>query len=304
MKLPIKLNVAGWPSRFARLTFAFDDPRPLAHDFSSFSRREFSAAVSPLQFGVTFKTTHSGRHEHSNRFLLEKYRGSAPVILDVGASDGSTSLDLIHTLEANFSRYFVTDLNLWTRCGIGRGGAVYFSDNYGACVLRASKRFLVYSNAAGASFPLTLVARRLIARSRKIADWRDVLLIQPDLLKLMASDARIMVAPYDMFTPWTGRRPDVIKIACLLNSRYFSDNQMREALQMQCSNLALNGRLLLVSEDDDIEKFSVFRKTPDGMELEHTHAGGAKAAPHVPVADTTLSASMNLNLDNLRFMRA
>jgi len=66
-----------------------------------------------------------------------------------------------------------------------------------------------------------------------------------------------------------------------LNNDYFSDSQLKKALQVQCSNLAPNGRLLLISEDQDIEKFSVFRKTPTGMELEWTHAGGAKASPHV-----------------------
>jgi hypothetical protein len=70
-------------------------------------------------------------------------------------------------------------------------------------------------------------------------------------------------------------------VANLLNNDYFSDSQLKKALQVQCSNLAPNGRLLLISEDQDIEKFSVFRKTPAGMELELTHAGGAKASPHV-----------------------
>jgi hypothetical protein len=30
MRLPIKLNKAGWPSPFADLFLAFHDPRPLA----------------------------------------------------------------------------------------------------------------------------------------------------------------------------------------------------------------------------------------------------------------------------------
>jgi len=89
----------------------------------------------------------------------------------------------------------------------------------------------------------------------------------------------------DSFTPWHGPRPDVIKVACLLYNVYFSEAQMTEALRIQCSNLAAGGRLLLVSEDDDVERFSVFRKSATGMELECTHAGGAKAAPYVPRTD-------------------
>ncbi|MGH8013272.1 MAG: hypothetical protein ACREQ4_12305 [Candidatus Binataceae bacterium] len=267
------------------LSFAFDDPRPLAYEASELSPEQFSSAVSTLQFGVTFKTTFPGRHEHSNKLLLKLYRGAKPVILDVGASDGSTSGDLIQLLEGNFAQYFVADLNIAARCGRDHRGAVYFQDVNGVCVLRASRRFLTYSNVSGAPLPLPFIARRMIAGSRRVTEWRDVLLIQPELLKLAERDPRITITRYDMFTPWTGPCPEIIKVANLLNSKYFSDDQMRAALRVQCAQLAFNGRLLLVSEDDQMEKFSLFRKTPDGMRLEHTHAGGAKAARHVPVDD-------------------
>jgi hypothetical protein len=293
MKLPIKLNEAGWPSRFARLTFAFHDPRPLASsDFSDLSPLGFSRAISTLQFGVTFKTTRPGRQRHSNRFISEVYSGSRPVVLDVGASDGSTSLDLIGALKSDFERYFVTDLNLSTRCGYDRAGVLYFLDHSGNCVLRASKRFLVYSEVRGARFPLPLIARAMLGGYRKVTDWREVLLVQPELVRLAARDPRITIMRYDLYAPWTGQAPDLIKVANLLNGKYFSDAQMEEALKIQCSNLAPNGRLLLVSEDDDVEKFSVFRKSSVGMVLEHTHSGGAKAAHLVPLG---FDVSLGLN---------
>lgn len=283
MRLPIKLNQAGWPSRFARLSFAFHDPRPLAtEDYSHLAPFEFSRAISTLQFGVTFKTTRPGRQVHSNQFISQIYRESKPVILDVGASDGSTSLDLIRSLGCDFGHYFVTDLNLSARYGYDHRGVLYFQNHGGTCVLRASKRFLVYSELGGARFPLNLVAKALLSGVRKIVDWRDILLIQPEFIDLASHDSRITIMRYDLFAPWTGERPDLIKVANLLNAKYFTDAQMREALRVQCSNLAANGRLLLVSEDDDIEKFSVFRKSPIGMVLEHTHGGGAKASRHVP----------------------
>ncbi len=155
MRLPIKLNKAGWPSPFADLFLAFHDPRPLAYKPFAISAAQFSASVSSLQFGVTFKTTHPGRHAQSNRFLRETYRGSRPVILDVGASDGSTSLDLIQELGSNFAYYYVTDLNLSVRCGYDSKGVVYFVDQNGSCILRASERLLVYSNTSRARFPST-----------------------------------------------------------------------------------------------------------------------------------------------------
>jgi hypothetical protein len=282
MKLPIRLNRAGWPASFARLRVSYDDPRPLTRDLCALSPDEFSVAVSRLQFGITFKTTRPGRHGHSDRFLLETYRGAKPVILDVGASDGSTSLDLIRALGDHFTSYFVTDLNLSVRYGSDRCGVAYFLDQTGACILRASKRFLVYADVSGARAPLPWLVRRLLAGYRTVVDWRELPLIQPELLRLAKTDQRVTVRRYDVFTPWDGRSPDVIKVGCLLTSEYFSAVQMREALRVQYSNLAPDGRLLLVSEDSGIEKFSVFRKASTGFQLEHTHAGGAKAAPYIP----------------------
>jgi hypothetical protein len=283
MRLPIKLNKAGWPRPFGGLSFAFDDPRPLARtDDATMTAEEFSDAISTLQFGVTFKTTRPGRQEHSNRYIAEVYRGVRPVVLDVGASDGSTSLDLIGALE-EFERYFVTDLNLSTRCGQDRRGRFYFMDGRGKCALRASKRFVVYSETRGAWLPLRIIAKVLTAGARKVDKWSEVLLIQPALVSMAERNPRISIMRYDMFTQWTGQPPDLIKVANLLNPKYFSDEEMKRAVSVQCANLAPGGRLLLVSEDDDIvERFSVFRKTPDGMVLEHTHHDGAKAAPHVP----------------------
>jgi hypothetical protein len=283
MKLPIKLNEAGWPKPFRRLSFAFHDPRPLAGASSALRAEQFSQAISTLQFGVTFKTTWPGRQEHSNRYVCEVYRGTRPVVLDVGASDGSTSLDLIKSLEG-FERYYVTDLNLSTRCGRDARGVFYFMDQQGNCALRVSKRFIVYSETRGAVVPLRLLARILTNGARHVEEWEELLLIQPALVRMAERNPRISIMRYDLFKPWTGQPPDLIKVANLLNPKYFTDAQMKQAVKVQCANLAPNGRLLLVSEDDDIEKFSVFRKTQNGMVLEHTHREGAKAAAHVPSA--------------------
>ena len=285
MRLPIKFNRAGWPYRTAGQRFFVDDPRPLANGVpSDLSPSDFSDAISTLQFGVTFKTTRPGRQQHSNRFISRIYAGAKPIILEVGASDGITSLDLIRSLGNNFGHYFVTDLNLSARWGRDPRGVIYFLDYNANCVLRASKRFITYSDVEGAPFPLPFISRVLLSGSRKIVDWHEIMLIQPELLALSQRDCRISIERYDLFRPWTGERPDLIKVANLLNARYFTDSQMKEALKVQCRNLAPGGRLLLVSEDDDIERFSVFVKSPDAMVLEYTHGAGAKASPHVPFA--------------------
>ena len=285
MKFPIKPNGAGWLSAISRrLAITLEDPRLLANGLSALSPTRLSAIISVLKFGTTFKTTNSGRHEHSNRYLLELYGSTQPSILDIGASDGSTALYLLQTLRGSFRRYFVTDLNLSVRCGEDGRGVVYFADQTDQCVLRVSKRWLAYTDIGGAWFPLGPLARRLLAQSAAVTDWREVLLVQPELLELSERDPRIVVTTYDMFVPWTRERPDLIKIANVLNPSYFSDLQLAQALRVQCSNLAPGGRLLIADNRDHLEKFTVFHKTPAGMRLEYTHAGGADASVHVPGA--------------------
>jgi hypothetical protein len=285
MRLPIKLNQAGWPNFLSRLPFVFDDPRPLAQaDLGNLIPSELSKAISSLNFGVDFKSTYAGRHKRSDRLIADLYRGSRPVILDVGASDGSTSLDLIRSLGDDFTRYFVTDLDLSALCGETRRGVVYFMNLEHSCTLRASRRFLVYAETYRAVFPLALLAKALISGYRGVTNWHKVLLVQPELIKLTQCDQRISISRYDLFTKWNGQPPDLIKIANLLNPKYFSNEAIKRALEIQCGNLSTEGRLLLVADHQGVELFSLLRKTRAGMRLEYEHAGGAEAAAYAPAA--------------------
>jgi hypothetical protein len=158
-------------------------------------------------------------------------------------------------------------------------------------MLRASGRLLTYSDDEGAGAILKLIARNMLRGSSRVSSWHRTLLVQPELSTLAATDARIGIMQYDMFVPWTGERPDVIKVACVLHPLHFSGDQIEEALRVQCSNLAPEGRLVLVGEgSNDVEEFSVFRKATAGMVLEYTHAGGGKAAGYMPLSGFKLES--------------
>ena len=59
-----------------------------------------------------FKSTGPKRHQLSNDIFLRHVKDiESAVIIDVGASDGSTSLDVIEMLDSNFSKYYVTDIS-------------------------------------------------------------------------------------------------------------------------------------------------------------------------------------------------
>jgi hypothetical protein len=284
MRMPIKFNRAGWPRLLWALPLMSDDPRSLAFGRCGAVRESFSRSLSVLKFGTTFKTTLAGRQPHSTRFLAGRYAGEAPVVLDIGASDGSTSLDLLGALAGQFGHYFVTDFNISVRLGVDTRGRHYFADASGTCILRASPRWLAYADVGDAPLPLRLLAKRLLSGSRDVSSWEEILLVHPELVALAQAEPRITIARYDVFSPWAGMRPDLIKIANVLNRCYFSEGKIAEALRVQCSALAIGGRLILVENRAEREQFSAFIRTTTSMQLEHSYDGGSDVAVLVPTS--------------------
>jgi hypothetical protein len=281
MRLPVKPNGAGWPAPISRLAPSSEDPRVLTDTDALLPPHRFSEAVSALRFGSTFKTTRPRRHVKSNRYIKETYNGSKPTILDIGASDGSTSIDLIEALGDGFTLYYVTDLHITVSCGFDDRGVAYFKDREGRCVLSASSKWLAYDDPNGGWLPLRMVAKRMLARASRASNWREVPLVQPSLIRRMKSDDRVRLSQYDMFTPWTRQRPDLIKIANVLNPEYFSSSLVGRVLQVQSSRLAVGGRLMIVhgpTTRGQPERFSVYKKTESGMYLEHECDGGVDVA--------------------------
>jgi hypothetical protein len=179
----------------------------------------------------------------------------------------------------------VTDLNISVRLGVDTRGRHYFADASGTCILRASARWLAYGDVGGdAPLPLRLLAKRLLSGSRDVSSWEEILLVHPELVALAHADPRITIARHDVFSPWAGMRPDLIKIANLLNRCYFSEAKIANALRVQCSALAIGGRLILVENRAEREQFSSFIRTTTSMELEHSHDGGSDVAVLVPTS--------------------
>ncbi len=200
-----------------------------------------------------------------------------PVILDLAASDGTTSLDLIEKLGKGFARYYVTDVSFIASC-IEDDGRFYFFDRHGECTLVAGRHYLVFSGVNGAIFPFGLIARRILASAPRHNDQRvrKVSLLNPDLRDRAAADPRIVIQEHDMFAPWTGETPEIIKIANVLNRDYFSDAQLSNVLGNLKKTLAAGGRLFVTDNNRDKERVSVFVKVGARMELLEQVNGGAQ----------------------------
>lgn len=275
MRLPVKLNARGWPWFVGRLPIVREDPRRVACP-SSLSASEFSASLSVLKFGTTFKTTQPARHAQTDEILVGLLRDRDDVILDIGASDGSTSLDLIARMGPRFAKYYVTDFNVEVSIGRDDRGTSFFRDASDRCILRATDRFVIYADVEGAPAPLAWVARHLLRGEERVATWNRVSLFQKDLLDLTRVDSRVETCQYDMFKPWRGRRPTLTKIANVLNRAYFSDDDITQAIRTQLSALEDGGHLAIIENRKNRERATIYQKSGAGMVPRGAVGGGCE----------------------------
>lgn len=284
VRAPIKFNRAGWPAWVGRLPIASEDPGALVAGVA-LTPPEFSRYLSTIKFGTTFKSTFPGRHANSNRLLAEVFRGQRPTILDIGASDGSTSIDLIRALGESFERYYVTDHNISIEYGADGRGATFFRDREGRCILCSTRRLIVYSDVEGAPPPMRWAVDALLRGARGVSHWSELLLVQPSLVELAAKDPRVVIQRYDLFTTWPEPVPDLIKIANVLNRAYFSETRIAEVLLRKSEMLREGGRLLLLDNrgEGEEERYSLMRKVDGRMVREQIFRGGCEVESLIPI---------------------
>jgi hypothetical protein len=269
MLWPIKLNRTGWPRALAFLLPSATDPRGLTDE--NIDPLEFTRAVSALKFGGTFKTTGAGRHRLTDDFLANSYSGANPVILDIGASDGSTSLDLMQRIA--FARYYVTDL--YTEVFYGRyRGRIFFFDENGTCILSASKRFVIYNDCDDASMVSRLLVKIALRNAQRCSDDPlSISLFNPALRKY---GARVRLVKHDILGSWKGEQVDLVVIGNLLNEVYFFDHQIADAVAKAACCCKPLGRIAIIDNRPD-ERATVFVVRDGRLKVEIRINGGAQA---------------------------
>lgn len=279
MRFPIKLNknkLPGWMRRFTPLSM--DDPRGVMRPHAR--RDDFARYASSIKIGTTWRTTQPSRHALSDQVVLElaSARGR-PMILDVGVSDGCTSLDLIEKLGGSFERFYVTDASLEVDV-MEKGGATYFYHPCTRqCIMRVGDGLIVYADTRGSIFPLNLIARSLMSQAPTYSAGtaKSVSLIQPELRRQVEDDPRVAICEYDVFQPWTHEAVDIVKVANVLNRSYFSDGQIVKALTNLSQAMKPDGKLLIV-DNRKTERVSLFSRQASGLKLEREIHGGANVA--------------------------
>jgi hypothetical protein len=240
MRAPVRAIRGRWPAswerRFSRL-FRID-PRVLLEE--SPAADDFRAAMSILHVGDTIKITGADRHAEADALLLDNVDLTGATIVDIGASDGSTSVDLLAKVPS-FASYVIADLYLQIEA-VEVGRRVLFFDPSGTCILVAGRRLLAWPSLSRTVRILCApLVRRAAGRSR-----RPVLLLGPAARARMAADPRVTARVHDVFEPWSGPAPDVIKVANLLRRLYFSDEDISRALTALLASLAEGGHLLIL----------------------------------------------------------
>lgn len=242
MRIPIRPLHDRWPAALERhcARFFWHDPRIILRDDAP--PEQFRQAMSSLHVGETIKITGSNRHPLADALVVDHVELDGASLLDIGASDGSTSLDLVRRLPT-FARYTIADKYLQVEVArVGRRDLFYGPD--GDLILITGPRTLAWP--ARSRLVRTLYSAVLRRARRERARRRPVLLLNPEVRSLMAVDPRVTYRVHDIFEPWSGERPTLIKVANVLRRLYFNDQDIARALTALLDSLDQGGYLLVV----------------------------------------------------------
>ena len=253
MRKPIRMNRSFFSKVWPGLQRGCPDPRRLLD--AGISDGEANEILIRMKIDGVFKTTWPDRFPQTTRQLAETGLPPSAVIVDVGASDGSTSLSVMRALR--FGRYYVTDRHIVAyACTTGKG--VFFCDENGAPFMFANRFFVVYNDTGEASRMQSRIVGSLFAGfdMAKCRDVRKVPLVNRALLPKLGDDIRL--ERYDIFQAWPHEKADLVIAANILNRDYFADSRLAEALRNLKAALKENGRLALI-QNRPAEQSSLFR---------------------------------------------
>lgn len=264
MFAPIRLVKGRWPAVVTKplARFVWADPRSIVDP--DVSADDFKVAMSAIHVGGTIKITGKDRHPKADALLTDNLDLADALIVDIGASDGSTSADLIEKIGA-FKAFVIADLFFTIKARQALGHTLFF-DEQGECILAVGNWLLAWP---GQSKVVRALYGPLIARAtRSTSPAVDVLLLNPRVRRRMAQDPRVSYRVHDVFTTWAGDPPDVIKVANLLRRLYFSDSDITRALAAIHESLADGGHFLIVDNPrikDMPPRGGLYRKTESGF---------------------------------------
>lgn len=259
MKVPIRLAVEGWPKALQRgnlRNLFVHDPAAIADPDASWEA--FTRAMFHLHVGGTAKITWPNRQADADRLLMEHVDTDGARIVEMGASDGTTAVELIGRLGDRFASYTITDR--WIHVTVTRHAGAWWVWRDERCILVSNGRVVTWP---GQSTALARLLGPLMSAAAR-RPHRDVVMLNPNTRAVLDSDPRVTWLEHDVFTPLP-EPVDVIKVGNLLRRVYFTDDQIRTALQAVHSSLVDGGHLLIADHLTEAAA-GLYRKTPAGFE--------------------------------------
>ncbi len=274
MRRPVRLNRAVWPAVMNRLGRGIPDPRRLLdHDLAAGALTEI---LQRMKIGATYKTTRYDRFPETTRLLAKLPFATPPVVLDVGASDGSTALAVMRQLA--FRKYYVTDMHIQAQARMTPHG-MFLCDGAAKPWLYVNRGVVVFNDLAGARWPFRSIAARVFADfdAARWPDCRDIFMVNPELASLRGQ--RVCIERYDVFEAWRHEPADLVVAANLLNRVYFSEAKLRVALGNLRAALREGGTLAVIENRSDAtgsrEQASLFRRAGNRLRAQARVGAGS-----------------------------
>ncbi|MEA2345390.1 MAG: hypothetical protein QOF63_3559 [Thermoanaerobaculia bacterium] len=295
MRLPIRLNPTAVPRPLRRLlapVSALGDPSRLTFLANQYSRvpiderpsiaAEYSRCVSALKFGKTYKTTAAARLPRSEAVLEAHLArlGAGHVVVDLGASDGNTSVDLYERIQSHVRRFIATDLNDSILSYSYRKGVAIVSPS-GEPMVDVTPYLLWYADVAGANWICRGLVKRRVERFPHSSEPARIRLLNPRFLDLLSRDPKVEFLRHDMFEPLPVTAT-AVRVSNVLNLLYFGTDQITAALRTICLNLADEGLLLISRDSGDAgleEHGTLFQKSGGRLAIVDTIGSGSEVEP-------------------------
>jgi hypothetical protein len=172
-----------------------------------------------------------------------------------------------------FERYIVSDAHM-TVFSSKRGSRTYYYAADRRCILIATEAWIVYQSTDEAFAPLGSIARALHSSAPELgADSQEITLINPALKAEMT--AAVSTCEYDILQQWSRGKVDLVIAANILNRSYFSEDELIRAARNLVQALRGAGRLVVI-ENRDTEKATIFRVVVGDASVEHRLNGGSE----------------------------
>ncbi len=273
MPLPIKLNKSKWK---VKLPGIINDPRLLLNHNKDIN--DFESSLRFIKFDNTYKYTIKNRQPLTDKFILDNIKNKKDLsVLEVGASCGINSIDLVKKILPSLKTYFLTDLFFDIPYIIEDNITYFYNPRSCKCVMAISDFFVFYGTIKTKLPLFNKMCNEVINSAPDIKKCKDKLnFLHPLIKDLKMKDSRIIDMEYDVFTEWKQNKIDIVKCANILNKSYFSRSEIDIAMKNLTKSLKENGILAITRNPNKTSKeiSSIYILKNNKLQLLTTINGG------------------------------